>query len=101
MKTFVEKQNKRQQKSSGNLAKRNTLASAESHDVHPLLRLQRTMGNQAVLRMLQANVKERKVGLTETATSGLAGTHMPEVSTLDSNAVRTTGALLQRAPNGD
>lgn len=54
MKTFAEKHNQRQQKSSANLARQNTLASAASLEVHPLLHLQRTIGNQAVLRLLQA-----------------------------------------------
>ena len=54
MKTFVEKQNQRQQKPSAILAKQNTRASTAHHELHPLLHLQRTIGNQAVLRLLQA-----------------------------------------------
>jgi len=51
--------------------------------VHPLLHLQRTIGNQAVLRLLQTNAEEFKAGLTGTASSrsghnfGLVPIHSP------------------------
>ena len=54
MRTFVQKQNQPHHKSSTTLTHSNKLASAPSHDAHPLLNLQRTIGNQAVLRLLQA-----------------------------------------------
>jgi outer membrane protein OmpA-like peptidoglycan-associated protein len=54
MKTFAQKQNQHQQKSSANLATQNTPKSVTSPGEHPLLHLQRTIGNQAVLRLLQA-----------------------------------------------
>jgi len=53
MKTFAEKNKRRQQKSSGNLARQNTLAPAATDEVHPLLHLERTIGNQAAQRLLQ------------------------------------------------
>lgn len=54
MRTFAQKQNQPHQKSSASLTRSNKLASSPSHDAHPLLNLQRTIGNQAVLRLLQA-----------------------------------------------
>lgn len=54
MKTFAEKQNQRQQKSTANLTKQHRLTPPAIHEVHPLMHLQRTIGNQAVLRFLQA-----------------------------------------------
>jgi hypothetical protein len=54
MRAFAQKQNQLQQKSSANLKRSNASAPAASHDAHPLLQLQRTIGNQAVMRLLQA-----------------------------------------------
>jgi hypothetical protein len=39
----------------------------QSHEVNSILHLQRTIGNQAVQRLLQANAEELKAGLTGTA----------------------------------
>jgi len=62
MRTFAQKLNQPQRKQSPNLTRSNTPASATSHDAHPLLRLQRTIGNQAVLRLLQPRADGLEAG---------------------------------------
>lgn len=69
MRTFVQKQNQSQKPVSSNLARSNRAPSGPTLHSHPLLHLQRTIGNQAVLRMLQTNAEELKAGLTGTASS--------------------------------
>lgn len=54
MHSFAHKQNQPRQKSSTHFIKSNKSAAVVSHEAHPLLHLQRTIGNQAVLRLLQA-----------------------------------------------
>src|ERR1041384_6937931 len=54
MRTFVQKQNQPQQKSSACLTRSNRLAPAASQSANSLLHLQHTIGNQAMLRLLQA-----------------------------------------------
>ena len=48
MHAFTQKQNQPQQRASFNITRSSTLASAVSHQLHPILSLQRTIGNQAV-----------------------------------------------------
>jgi len=52
MRTYAQKQQQCQHRKSGDPAR--PTAAARSHDVHPILHLQRTIGNQAVLRLLHA-----------------------------------------------
>jgi len=54
MRTFAQKQSQPQQKSSACLTRSNRLPTAASQSANPLLHLQRTIGNQATLRLLQA-----------------------------------------------
>ncbi len=53
MRTVAQKQNQPQQKSA-NLTRSNMRSSATPQESHPLLQLQRSIGNQAVLRLLRA-----------------------------------------------
>ena len=62
MRTFAQKQNQPQQKSSVNLASSNAPESAPGHEAHPLLHLQRTVGNQAVLQLLKAGSNGLEAG---------------------------------------
>jgi Domain of unknown function (DUF4157) len=62
MRTFSQKTKTTQLTSS---TKSSTLSRA--HDPNSILKLQRTMGNQALLRLLQSNSKERNAVLTGTA----------------------------------
>jgi Domain of unknown function (DUF4157) len=64
MGTFAQKQNRSQKLVSSRLARPHKATSGSPHREHPLLHLQRTIGNQAVLRMLQTNAEEFKAGLT-------------------------------------
>ena len=54
MRTFAQKRNQPQRKSSANLTRSNTFAPVPGHAANPFLHLQSTIGNQAVLRLLQA-----------------------------------------------
>lgn len=55
MKAHAEKQSKPQQPASHNITRSGAKPLATSHVVHPLLHLQRMIGNQAVQRLLQPN----------------------------------------------
>lgn len=78
MRPFAQKQNQAQQKSSANLTSSNRLASVTSHDAHPLLHLQRSIGNQAVRRLLQtrAGVNSENGPTTEVGSKTPARTSM-------------------------
>ena len=54
MRTFVQKQNEPEQQASRNLTRSSRVSLTTSHPTHPILQLQRTIGNQAVERLLQA-----------------------------------------------
>jgi hypothetical protein len=58
MHTFAQKENQSEQKSSANLIRSSTPVPAVNHQANPLLNLQRTIGNQAVLRLLQARADD-------------------------------------------
>jgi hypothetical protein len=55
MRTFAQKQNQPQKPVSSNLARPNMATLGPDHSEHPTLHLQRTIGNQAVQRMLQTH----------------------------------------------
>ena len=67
MQTFTLKQNQPQKPVSSGLARSNIVRPAPEHCDHPILHLQRTIGNQAVQRVLQTNAEDLKAGLTGTA----------------------------------
>ena len=67
MRNFAQKQNQPQRQASSSMTRSNTVPPEASHQQHPILHLQRVTGNQAVLRLLQANAEELKVGLTSMA----------------------------------
>ena len=54
MRTFAQKQNQPQKQLSSSLARSNTATSEPNFQSYPILHLQRTIGNQAVQRLLQA-----------------------------------------------
>jgi len=62
VKVYAQKQSKPQQRASGNISRSSAQHLAASHRVHPILRLQRTIGNQAVQRLLQANADAPEAG---------------------------------------
>ena len=64
MRTFAQKQNQPQKQVSPGLARSNTSAPGLHHRADLILDLQRTIGNQAVQRILQTNVEELKARLT-------------------------------------
>ena len=65
MRTYGQKHQQSQQGKSGDITR--PRAAARSREVHPILHLQRTIGNQAVLRMLQTQAEESNVKLTAAA----------------------------------
>src|SRR5438270_794733 len=79
MRTFTQKQNQPQKQVSLSLARSNVAAHGRDHRANLALQLQRTIGNQAVQRMLQTNAEEFKAGLTGTASPrlGYDFSHVP------------------------
>lgn len=69
MRTFAQKQNRPQKPVSSSLARPNKATLGPAHREHSILHLQSTIGNQAVLRLLQTNAEELKTGLTNTTSS--------------------------------
>ena len=66
MRIFAQKQNRPHKQVSSSFARSNT-ANGPNHLADLILHLQRTIGNQASLRMLQTRAEEPEVGLTGTA----------------------------------
>jgi hypothetical protein len=71
MRSFVQKQNQPQKTNSTSLARSHTATPALHHRADLILNLQRTVGNQAVQRMLPTNAEESEARLTGTATPHL------------------------------
>lgn len=69
MKAYAQKKNQPQQQSSPNIRRLSPMHLAAGHEVHPITRLQRTIGNQAVQRLLRANAEHLKVGSNPSATN--------------------------------
>lgn len=67
MRTFALKQKPTQEAKSVSSARRGWAFSGQSHDVRSILHLQRTIGNQAVQRMLQADGKKLEAGSASSA----------------------------------
>ena len=62
MKVYPQKQSKPQQPASHTIRRSSAKPVAASHSVHSILYLQRTIGNQAVQRLLQAHVEGLEAG---------------------------------------
>lgn len=60
MRTFAQKPKSMQQTESAESTKRGRTLSGQSHEVNSILHLQRTIGNQAVKRLLQAETEDFK-----------------------------------------
>ena len=81
MRTHAQKQNQPQRKSSTHLIRSNRQAPTARHEAHPLLNLQRTIGNQAVLRLLQARAGGLEVGAHNEVGPTNEGHSQPPTST--------------------
>ncbi len=64
MRTYVQKQNLLQERVPPRIARSNRAMSEPDHYTQAILRLQRTVGNQAVQRLLRAHAKGLNAGLT-------------------------------------
>jgi len=64
MSPFSPKQSRISQRTPSNTASHNTPARSVSHQKHPILNFQRTIGNQAVLRALQIDSKSGELAST-------------------------------------
>ncbi len=71
MRTFAQKQNQPQKPGSSIHARSHTATPGLHHRADLILHWQRTMGNQAVQRMLQTHAEELKAGLTGTSSPHL------------------------------
>jgi hypothetical protein len=69
MRTFVHKQKPSQEAKSASSARPGRAFSGQSREVSSILHLQRTIGNQAAQRLLQANAEEFKAGPATTAST--------------------------------
>lgn len=67
MRTFAQKQNQPQKLVSSRRARPHTATLGPEHREHPILHLQRTIGNQAVQRLLQTHTEKPDVGLAAAA----------------------------------
>ncbi|KXK01257.1 MAG: hypothetical protein NBKEAIPA_02353 [Nitrospirae bacterium] len=97
MRTFA--QNQPQQPVSSSFARPNTTTPGCVHHEHPVLYVQRAMGNQAVQRMLQTHVEEPTSGLTGTA-SPCFGHDFSRIS-IHPHAVGAIQTKLQISKPGD
>ncbi|HSN77444.1 MAG TPA: DUF4157 domain-containing protein [Anaerolineae bacterium] len=79
MRPFEQKQDQPQKAVSASLAQPDKATLEPTHRQHPILHLQRAIGNQAVQRMLQTGVDGREAGLSGSASprSGHAITGLP------------------------
>ncbi len=69
MHTFVPKQKQSHRTKSASSKTQGRGISVQNHAGHPILHLQRTLGNQAVQRSLQPNAEEHEEGLSIKSTS--------------------------------
>lgn len=67
MRTFAQKPKATQQTTSAKSTISGRAHFGQSREVNSILHMQRTIGNQAVQRILQTNAEEPKAGLTDTA----------------------------------
>lgn len=65
MRTWAQKQNQVQKPGAASLARPNMATPGPAHHEYPLLDLQRTIGNQAVQRMLKTDAAEGESGLLD------------------------------------
>ena len=79
MRTFAQKPKATQQTTSAKSTIPGRAHFGQSHEVNSILHLQRTIGNQAVQRLLQTNAEELEVGLIAAASSrfGHDFSHIP------------------------
>jgi hypothetical protein len=68
LRTFTQKPKETQQTTSAKATTPDREGLEQNHEVNSILHLQRTAGNQAVLRMLETNTEERKRSSTATET---------------------------------
>jgi hypothetical protein len=74
---FAKKQKPAQEAKSANSTKANQAVSRQSHDVGPVLYLQRTIEHQAVQRLLHSKTEDLKVGPVSDASAALAHDFSP------------------------
>lgn len=102
MRAFVRKQNQPQKPVPPSLARPNMATFGPYDHVHSVLHLQRTIGNQAVLRALQTDVAEHEAGLTGSVLPRLGHdfsmipAHPPSAGNTGGAVVKRASALLQR-----
>ena len=72
MRVHAQKQNQSQRQVSPNITRSNAKPPPANHTVHSILHLQRTIGNQAVQRLLHPNAEALEAGSDTTPTSRFA-----------------------------
>jgi Domain of unknown function (DUF4157) len=95
MRTHVQKDQQSQQGKSGHLVR--PIAAERSHEVHPLLHLQHTIGNQSVRRLLLAKPNDRKA-VSDTAASDRFGHDFSRIPLHAKSSVKIQSKLAINAP---
>jgi len=72
MRTFVREQSHPHSQLSPSVARSNAALSGPNHHANPLLHLQRTLGNHAVLGLLQTHIEQSEIGSITTAATRFA-----------------------------
>ena len=103
MQTFARKQNRLRMRVASELAGPRKTTSGHAYHQHPLVHLQRQIGNQAVLRMLQPSPEEFKTELTGTESphaghdfSRIAVHAQAPIAMQSKLAVRTSGDIYEQ-----
>ena len=74
MRTFAQIHKPTQQTKDVNSVRPGGVTSGQSHEIRPILHLQRTVGKRAALRLPPTNAEEREAGSTGTASPPFAHT---------------------------
>ena len=72
MKVPAQKQNQPQHQLSSNITRSSVKPFAPSQTLHPILNLQRTIGNQAIRQLLSAKTEDREAGSDASTTTHIA-----------------------------
>ena len=97
MNTFAQKPKGTRQATSAKSTKPGQSLLGQSRNVYSILQLQRTIGNQAVQRLLHSNVEELEAGSTTIATTGF-GHDFSRIPIFSSSHVQVQSKLTMNTP---
>lgn len=97
MRTFAQKPNQPKERGSSGFARARTATPEPIHHTHPILHSERTIGNQAVQRLLRANANKLEVDPTSTAATNGFAHDSSQVSTYDKSPLKIQPKLTLNA----